>query len=199
MSKVARAKIQLPLLAIVAAAVGLIAARMMWPKLNFDTTSLILFGIAAVAWALAYVPLTKFKFGEFEAEFAPIVANVEQKVLVAEAAVTERAEQDGGMRPDSVDRGGPSGKGMDPATSAALREYRAIMETADSDRNKTLQVIALVERLAGELDLDPEVQNAAQSLRKLRKWVLLAGEEMTPQITAEALNLARRIFRLIVR
>jgi hypothetical protein len=196
MTTVAPAKVRLPLLAIVVAAVALIAARMVWPGLNFDTTSLILFGIAAIAWALAFLPLTRLKFGEFEADLAPMVAAFEQKVIASEAAQAAAPRQ---TRPGVVMRGGPSPEGpaIDPAVSAAFEEYRAIVESLASDREKIVRVAVVVERLARDGRVDPAARDAVDVLLRLRDQVVEGRAEPTPQLTSTILDFAGRLMKTI--
>jgi len=198
MTAIPRAKIRLPLLAIVAAAAGLIIARMIWPKLHFDTTSLILFGIAAVAWALAYVPVTKLKFGDFEAELAPLVAAVEQQVLAAEAAATVRSAQGPEGRPGVVYRGGPAEEREDAAARAALEEYAAIVGSGASDRDKIIRVANLVERVA-QGEKHAEVRQAGESFAVLRNHIVHGGAVPSPEYVSAVLDAGGRLIKAVAR
>jgi hypothetical protein len=57
-----------PLLTVVLIAIVLIVVRMLWPALTFDSTSLILFAIAAGALLFCYLPLKRIKMGDLEME-----------------------------------------------------------------------------------------------------------------------------------
>lgn len=57
-----------PLFVIALASIGLITMRMRWPTLVFDSTSLILFAIAAAVLAASYLPLKRIRVGELEME-----------------------------------------------------------------------------------------------------------------------------------
>lgn len=198
MTAVPRERIRLPLLAIVVAAVGLIAARMIWPKLHFDTTSLILFGIAAVAWALAYVPVTKLKFGDFEAEMEPLVAALEQKVIASEAAATVRAVEQVEKRPGVVYRDEPSSRERtDPVITAAV-EYGAIVGSAIPDREKIARVAALVEQLQRQGRADPGTRDAIGALQEVRDQVMQGRVQTTAQLTSSTLNLAWRLVKTVL-
>lgn len=187
-----RAKVRLPLLAIVAAAVGLIAARMIWPKLNFDTTSLILFGIAAVAWALTFMPVSKLKFGDFEAEMAPMVAALGQKVTATEAAATARTMQTGDRRPQVVMRGDSPSESADPSV---FEEYRAIVGSGALDGEKVVRVVDLVEQFARVSWVDSASREALDTLRDIRDTVVHRRAELTPSLTSEILDSAWRLLR----
>lgn len=196
MTAVPRAKIRGPLLAIVAAAVGVIIARMVWPRLHFDTTSLILFGIAALAWALAYIPVTRLRFGDFEAELAPLVAAFEQKVIASEAAATARAAHGPEKRPGVVYRGDPASDARtEPAMAAAVEEYRAIVGSTVPDREKIASVAALVERLQRDGRADPAARDAIGALQEVRDVVVQGRAETTPQLTSSTLNLSWRLIK----
>jgi len=197
MTAVSRERIRFPLLAIVAAAVGLIAARMIWPKLHFDTTSLILFGIATVAWSLAYVPVTKLKFGDFEAELEPLVAKLEQKVIASEAAATVRAVEHVEKRPGVVYR--EDGKGPDPAVVGALEEYRTVVGSGAPDTEKIVRVTALVERLAREGMVDPLARGALDTLQEVRDNIVQQRVELAPRRASEILDFAGRLVRTVAR
>src|SRR3569623_2273818 len=78
------------------AAILLILARMFFPALVFDSTSLILFAIAAVAFLLPRLlgllpPLKKAKYGDFEVEFDEAIERLEERVVEAEAAPSQPA------------------------------------------------------------------------------------------------------------
>src|SRR4051812_30013435 len=74
------------LIAVAIASVFVVAARMIWPKLLFDSLSLTLFGIAAGCLVLVHLPFKKLKFGDFEAELDAAVDNLEEKVVASESA-----------------------------------------------------------------------------------------------------------------
>jgi hypothetical protein len=77
-----------PLFVIALGAITLVAARMRWPSLLFDSTSLVLFGVAAMGLLVAYLPLKRIKWGEFEAELDRDVDALEQKVVASETATS---------------------------------------------------------------------------------------------------------------
>src|SRR5688500_17187259 len=61
---------------------GIVIARVIWPKLNFDTISLILFAIGTAAALLPTVltvlpPITRLKLFEVEAEFGRHINELE--------------------------------------------------------------------------------------------------------------------------
>jgi hypothetical protein len=212
-----RAKIRLPLLAIVAAAMGLIAARMIWPKLHFDTTSLILFGIAAVAWALAYAPVKKLKFGDFEAELEPMIAALGQKVIASEAAATVQSTRgdrvlardeiiyrDGGStsypdsRPIDSDDHGATDAAVDVVVNTAFKEFTGIVGSAAEDRDKIVRVADLIERLSRERIIDPATRTAVEDLQALRNSIWSGEVPVTPADTLILLDYAWRLLRSIV-
>ena len=186
------AKVRLPLLAIVAAAIALIIARMVWPRLHFDTTSLILFGIAAVAWALATVPVTRVKFGDFEAELAPVVAAFEQKVIAAEAAQAVQAAAPRTPRPGEVMRGPAV---ANPAVAAALEEYRSIVASTAPDLDKVVQAASLVERLSHDGRMDSSDREAVRLLLVIRDHVMRKPGTLQPHITTGVLDTVGRLIR----
>src|SRR4051812_9143908 len=74
-----------PLFAIAGCSLALIIARIVFPRLQFDSTSLILFGVAAIALLVAFLPIKRIKWGEFEAELDRAVDDLERKVAATEA------------------------------------------------------------------------------------------------------------------
>lgn len=87
-------KIETPGFSIVAlAAVLVIIERILFPQLVFDSTSLILFAIAAICVLLPQLlkilpPLKKAKYGDFEIEFDEAIKRLEQRVVEAESTPT---------------------------------------------------------------------------------------------------------------
>jgi hypothetical protein len=75
-----------PFLVASAASLGMVAARMIWPALTFDNSSLILFGIAIATFLLPFIPLKKVKWGDFEAELDREIDTFEKRVVATEAA-----------------------------------------------------------------------------------------------------------------
>ena len=75
-----------PLFAVAACSLILIAVRIIWPLLKFDNTSLVLFGVAALAMLVAFLPIKRIKWGEFEAELDRAVDDLERKVKATEAS-----------------------------------------------------------------------------------------------------------------
>lgn len=200
MTAVPWVKVRAPLLAIVVAAVGLIGARMIWPRLYFDTTSLILFGIAAVAWALAYVPVTKLKWGDFEAELAPMVAALEQKVIACEVAATARAVQGTGTQPGVVMRGDPlDGRAAELGASALYEEFRAIVGPPAPDADKVVRAAALLERLVHEGRIRPPASEAVGALRTVRDEIVAGRTPLTPELANRILELAWRLLKTVGR
>lgn len=190
---VARERIRLPLLAVVFAAVGLIAARMVWPKLLFDTTSLILFGIAALAWALAYVPVTKLKWGDFEAELEPLVAALGQKVIAAEAAPSAGRME---PRPDIVYRGGVDLEEAEhPAANEALAEFQEIVGSVTADREKLARVAELIDRVAGQGRFDAATTAAVDELSNLQRLIRGGMVLAKPAAIVLVLDYAGRLLR----
>lgn len=199
-ASIPRARIRLPLLAIVAAAVGLIAARMVWPKLLFDTTSLILFGIAALAWALAYLPITKLKVFDLEAELEPLVAKLEQKVIASEAEATVRATKDTEKRPGVVYRREPGFAEDSPGGGgrAALEEFAEILESNTPDEARVIRAANLLWRVANDRELSSKTWDAVHVVQSLRIRIEEEGYSMSPQDAKRVLDGIGRLIRMIV-
>src|SRR5262245_28137890 len=81
-----------PLYIIAAVSLVLIPVRMIWPLLRIDNTSLILLAIATVALLVALLPITKIKWGEFEAELDRKLDALNIKVEATEHVQESAAE-----------------------------------------------------------------------------------------------------------
>jgi hypothetical protein len=206
---VPRATVRRPLLGIVVVAVALMIARVIWPELKLDSTSLILFAIAAIAWALAYLPISRFKAGDYEIELVHAVdtlkqkvsqietadrvtGELERKVLATEVAVATRGTHTGEHQPGSVMRGDPADRKPESERSAALEEFRRMIASAASDKEKIARAVDLVERTVR----DSAATGTLDSFRKINAEVQSDQQEPAPRLTNEVLDLAWRLIVL---
>lgn len=207
MSTVARATVQRPLLAVVAVAVGLILARAAMPELKFDTTSLVLFAIAAAAWALAYLPISKFKAGEYEIELVQavdtlkqkvsqietadrVVGELEQQVIASEAAVAARATHVPAQWEGKVMRGDPATRMSDQERGSLLEDFQRITASSAPDGEKISRAVAAVERSGNG---DPACASALEMLRRIDADVKSGRLETSSRLTGHVLDLAWRL------
>ncbi len=65
-----------PFFLVALASLALIVARMRWPALHFDSSSLILFAIAGGCLSLCYLPLKRIKMGELEMELETLQGQI---------------------------------------------------------------------------------------------------------------------------
>ncbi|WP_242342701.1 hypothetical protein [Anaeromyxobacter terrae] len=152
-----------PLFVIALGAVGLVGARMVWPSLHFDSTSLILFGVAGLALLVAYLPLKRIKWGEFEAELDRYVDALEQKVVASEnAAAAEESK-----RPAQAGVAGRSGTAtpFSPATAASRSQESVPRSASDEWFSLVNSKASNVEKiLSASILLDKVVQMTATQL-----------------------------------
>jgi hypothetical protein len=208
-ASVARGTVRRPLLAVVGVAVGLIVARAVWPELKFDSTSLVLFAIAAAAWAMAYLPISKFKAGDYEIELVQqvdalkqkvsqietadrVTAELGRKVIAIEAAATARTEHVPAGFETKVMRGDPADapRFIDNASAG---EYLRIVDSPASDREKIARVVELLERLVGEGRLPAAARGAIEGLKQVRDELQSGEIPAHPRVTNSVLDLAWRL------
>jgi hypothetical protein len=133
-----------PLISIATTCVAIIIARLIWPWLNFDSTSLVLLGIVFVALVLPYVPVRKLKWGDFEAELEAVVDDLERKISATEATPSiPRVPSDAEMR------GPKPGGEAEPTWQQFFDEYIKIVNSTASNVEKILAAAILVERMGG--------------------------------------------------
>lgn len=205
-----------PLYLVAAGALGLVAARMIWPLLLFDNTSLVLFGLAAIALLVAYLPIKRIKWGEFEAELDRAVDHLERKVAASEAAPPVAAA----ARPPA-DVPGPSRS--TPTWQRFFDEYISLMNSPASNVEKIVAAAIMLERMvetAAE-SLTPEQTGRARGTRgminefaehglisdeersaflefwSIRNRVVHEGIQPTDEQTARLLDLVWRLMRTL--
>lgn len=208
MTTVARPAVRRPLFAIVAAALALVVARAVWPGLHFDGTSLVLFAIAAAAWALAYLPISKFKAGDYEIELVQtvgelrrkvsqietadrIAGELEQKVIASEATAALRPARTGGQWDNRVMRGDPADRGAEAEASPAVDEYQRIVASSAPDEDKIARAVDLVERFTRPGN--PAAIRAAEFLRRILGEVQAGRLDVSPRLTNVVLDFAWRL------
>ena len=196
-----------PLYLVAASAVGLVGARMAWPWLPFDNSSLILLGVAALALLVAYLPLKSIKWGEFEAEFDREVDALEQKVVASERAPAPK--QQGGT------------ERIRGAAQAAYGKYTELLSSRASGVEKVLAAGVMLEQVIESAardfkfdDLPPRANTklvldrfardgliardeveAFRDFWMIRNKVVHQGYVPTDEQTARLLDLAWRIIR----
>jgi len=135
------------------AAVALVILRMVFPKLVFDNTSLILFAIAAVALLLPNAlsllpPLKKLKYGEFEAEFNEAIKRLEQRVGEAEKSPAPQPQKLTGSFP--------------PMREPYVKGFKDILSSQTSNTEKILAAGILCEQMLSETARDLELSKGSQ-------------------------------------
>jgi uncharacterized protein YutE (UPF0331/DUF86 family) len=150
-----------PFLLVSGASIVLIGARMIWPDLSFDTTSLILFGISIVAFLLPFIPLKKVKWGDFEAELDREIDTFERKVEATEAAT------DGSPIRRQIEAA--AAHGTRPTWEGFYEQYAKLVSVPSSNTEKILSAALLLEKMistAAEV-LDPDERAKLRTPRAL--------------------------------
>jgi|GEM_PF-2562279 hypothetical protein len=135
-------------------AIVLVVLRMFFPHLVFDSTSLILFAIAAIALLLPTLlsllpPLKKLKYGDFEAEFNEAIKRLEQRVGEAEQApAPEPPKQQTGGHP--------------PMRGRYVKGFKDILAAPGSNTEKILAAGILCEGMLSETARDLELTKGSQ-------------------------------------
>jgi uncharacterized protein YutE (UPF0331/DUF86 family) len=167
--------VHLPLYIVAISAVVVIVARLLWRSLNFDNTSLILFGIAAGALVIPYLfnvlpPLKSLEAGPVKAEFDRDIARLERNVAASEG---ERSKPRADRRDTSEAIG----------WEKYFDEYFSIVNSTTSNVEKILAAAILVERMIGNvaqaLNL-PEIDQRATPLTivdRLAEAQIIGNEE----------------------
>lgn len=128
-----------PLFAVAACSLILIAVRIIWPLLKFDNTSLVLFGVAALAMLVAFLPIKRIKWGEFEAELDRAVDDLARKVKATEASSPPRLASKilaPGSEPPSQ-----------PTWQRFFDEYIALVNSPASKVEKIIAATILLEKM----------------------------------------------------
>jgi hypothetical protein len=201
-----------PLFAIAGGSLSLIVARIIWPSLRFDNTSLILFGVAGLAILVAFLPLKRVKWGEFEAELDRAVDDLERKVTASEASPAPH----------------PVSKVLAPKTPQSswegfFDEYMALVNSPSSNVEKIIGASILLEKmidsfvapLESELNvrgrgprvaidrlaennlITPQERDAFRNLWEVRNKIVHEGLQPTDEQTARLLDLAWRLVRTV--
>jgi uncharacterized protein YutE (UPF0331/DUF86 family) len=203
-----------PLLVVAVVSLIVTAARVIWPSLRFDETSLGLFGFAAVALLVALLPITRIKWGDFEAELDRDVDDLERKVRATEAA------------PPSASKAVAAGPEEPPSTPAWQRffdEYIALVNSPASNVEKIIAAAILLEKMidTSAAALGPEIGARARGPRfvidrlaernlitaeeraafmdfwAIRNKVVHQGMQLTDEQTARLLDLVWRLVRTL--
>ena len=139
------------------AALAIVFLRMVAPNVLFDNQSLILCGIAAVAFLLPRLvqilpPLKALKFKGFEAEFENKINHFADRVVAAEINAESKAQTPS-----------PSGKSewnVPPMKVEYVTAYRNLVATPVSNREKILSAAILAEQMvlqtAQDLGVKPQ-------------------------------------------
>jgi uncharacterized protein YutE (UPF0331/DUF86 family) len=167
--------LHLSLYLVAISAVVVIVARLLWRSLNFDNTSLILFGIAASAVVIPYLfnvlpPLKSLEAGPVKAEFDRDIARLERNVAASEG---ERSKPRADRRDTSEVIG----------WEKYFDEYFSIVNSNISNVEKILAAAILVERMIGNvakvLDL-PQIDQRSTPRRivdQLAEGQIIGNEE----------------------
>jgi hypothetical protein len=204
-----------PLFAIAACSLILIAVRIVWPLLKFDNTSVVLFAVAVLAVLVAFLPIKRLKWGEFEAELDRDVDKLERQVKATEAApppllaskplptVAETASQ--------------------PSRKRFYDEYIALVNSPASNVEKIIAASIMldkiidgyvdafapdfgppskgsrfaVERLAEQNLISSQERGAFMELSTVRNKIVHEGIRPTDEQTARLLDLVWRLVRTL--
>jgi hypothetical protein len=205
-----------PLFVVATGSLVLIAVRMIWTSLKFDDTSLILFGVAAIALLVGYLPIKRIKWGEFEAEIDRAVDDLERKVVATEAAapspITSKT-----LPPGSL----PSQ--LAPTWQQFSDEYIGLVNSPASNVEKIVAAAILLEKMIGTAatTLGPDIEARRRGPRALidrlaeqnritagekaafmdfwaiRNRVIHEGIQPTDEQTARLLDLVWRLVRTL--
>lgn len=199
-----------PLFGIAAGSLTLLVARIIWPSLRLDNTSLILFGVAGLAILVAFLPLKRVKWGEFEAEIDRAVDDLEKKVTASEASPAPNHVSEAATTPTPQS----SGEGF-------FDEYMALVSSPSSNVEKVIAASILLEkkidslaasvepevkvrgrgpkvavdRLAENNLITPQEMEAFKNISELRNKIVHGGSQPTDEQTARFLDLVWRLVR----
>jgi uncharacterized protein YutE (UPF0331/DUF86 family) len=202
-----------PLFTVAASALTLIAVRMIWPSIKFDDTSLVLFGVAALALLVAFLPIKRIKWGDFEAELDRAVDNLERKVTATEASLPAQLASKAAAR----------GSASQPTWQKFFDEYISLVNSPASNIEKIIAASILLEKmidtfvdafepelgprgrgprvaidqLAEHKLISPEERAAFMELWTVRNKIVHEGIRPTDEQTARLLDLAWRLVRTI--
>lgn len=121
------------------AAIAIVLARMKWPDLKFDDTSLWLFGIAAGVVVLLTLPVTRFKYGDIEIILQRDLDGLESRLA---ASARSESKRDSGRRQPTAESGL-----LDQTWQQYFSEYRRIVGSATSNIEKIVSVAILIEQM----------------------------------------------------
>jgi uncharacterized protein YutE (UPF0331/DUF86 family) len=154
-----------PLYVVALLAAGVIAARMKWPSLIFDNTSLILFAIGSISILLPFLfrglpPLKRFKFGEYEIEFEEKLRSLESKVIQSEHELKSTQIKDKGASTH-----------LSFGWQEYYRDYNSIISSSVSNVEKILAAANVVERII--LDTAQALDLVAGTPRKNTRTIIV--------------------------
>jgi uncharacterized protein YutE (UPF0331/DUF86 family) len=202
-----------PLFAVAVGSLTLIAVRIIWPSFKFDHTSLVLFGVAALAMLAAFLPIKRIKWGEFEAELDRAVDDLERKVKASEIhSPPLGASRTVGRSPMSPSQ---------PTWQRFFDEYIALVNSPASNVEKIIAATILLEkmidtfatalgpefavqgrgpkfvidRLAEQNLITPQERAAFIDLWAVRNKIVHEGIQPTDEQTARLLDLVWRLVR----
>ncbi|MCQ9377752.1 hypothetical protein [Methyloversatilis sp. XJ19-49] len=204
-----------PFIVVATTCIGVIAARMFWPKIHFDTTSLILLSIAFVAFLIPFLDVKRLKWGDFELELQGLVDDLEKTVTATESSISE-----------------PNGQGISRAHRSRrddtgstwqkyFDDYSQIIQSSVSNTEKILAAAILIERMIETVAADFDLQlrpgggpratvsslltqglitadeiRAFHDFWAIRNRIVHGGAEPTDDITARILELGWRLVRV---
>jgi hypothetical protein len=205
-----------PLFVVATGSLVLIAVRMIWTSLKFDDTSLILFGVAAIALLVSYLPIKRIKWGEFEAEIDRAVDDLERKVVATEAAAPSP------IASKTLPAGSLPSQ-LAPTWQQFFDEYIALVNSPASNVEKIVAAAILLEKMIGTAAtaLGPDIEARRRGPRALidrlaeqnlitaeekaafmdfwaiRNRVIHEGIQPTDEQTARLLDLVWRLVRTL--
>lgn len=160
--------------------VGVIAAvlaaiHVYFKREGIDQNAMVLLGVAAISYLIPsltalFSKVKKLKWGEFEAEFEEEIRKFEEKVVVAENQAPSKKSNVRSFR-------------AAPLHSSYVDEYRQIIASPSSGREKVILGAVLAERMiqetVRELDLDKSGRLPARSgMQLLLKEGLVSSAEV---------------------
>lgn len=203
-----------PLIVVAVCSLLLVAARIIWPSLNFDSTSLALFGAAALGLLVAFLPFKRFKFGDWEAELERGVDDLEKKVAASEIAPPMPTSKE--VRHPLLSRE-PTGSVV--PRSKVREEFLSVVGSNTSNVEKVLAAGILldgavesmasllslelsrggratrnlIERFAQEGLIGAEDVSAYRAFKEVRNMVVHRGHRPSDEQTARLLDLVWRL------
>jgi uncharacterized protein YutE (UPF0331/DUF86 family) len=202
-----------PLFALAGGSLSLIAARIIWPSLRFDNTSLILFGVAGIALLVAFLPLKRIKWGEFEAELDRAVDDLERKVTASEKSPA----------PHHLSKIDAPVLNPHSTQDVFFNEYMALFTSPSSNVEKIIAASILLEKMIDSFvtSMEPEIKvrgrgpriaidqlaetnlitpqerDAFRNLWAVRNRIVHEGLQPTDEQTARLLDLVWRLWRTL--